>query len=131
MLLAEAVRALGTEYVFGEVSDPERYVGDPSHEAEAWRRVELFQRWGARAVAARYIQPCLGEGLERDRALRLLMFPDARPLPASVRGEKLAEFIDEFYAVTEGTLPTDPELVDLKLAFRGPIDLVELRRPCG
>lgn len=125
-LLTEAIRALhadGASAVFGEVSDPTKY-----NSVEAWQRVELFQRWGGRVVDATYVQPSLGEGLERDRALRLMMFPADTPLPEAVPGVPIAAFLREFYSVTEGAPPDDPEFVEIERGFAGTVVLRELRR---
>jgi hypothetical protein len=130
-LLSEATRALyaaGAVAVFGEVSDPAKH-DDPHRSIEAWERIELFQRWGGRVVDTAYVQPELGVGLERDRGLRLLMFPGDATLPRSVPGPLIATFLEEFYAITEGAPPDDPELVSLVRGLGGAVMLRELRRP--
>lgn len=78
--------------VLGEVSDP--------------RAFARFTRWGARALDVAYVQPSLGPGLARDRSLALLAFP---PLPASVPGALVRDFLDELFTITEGATPTDAE----------------------
>ncbi len=98
-LLSDAVRELATPLVLGEVNDP-RVHGD------GWERLARFQRWGARVLDARYIQPALGPGLARDRGLALIAFA---PLPAVVDGPVVRAFIEELYASTEGGEP-DPEI---------------------
>jgi GNAT superfamily N-acetyltransferase len=89
--------------VFGEVNDP------CVHGEAARPRLDRFERWGARVLDVGYVQPRLGEGLERDRGLCLIALP--RPnggLPdlaaATVRG-----FVSELFAVTEQRAP-DAEL---------------------
>jgi GNAT superfamily N-acetyltransferase len=123
-LLSDAIADLASAhgYVFAEVSDPTRV--EPRAADAAWRRVELFQRWGARAVDAKYIQPRLDPSKARDRALRLLAFSDQ----PCVHGEVVARFLDELFAITEGCEP-DAEVSELVAALRGPIPLVELARP--
>jgi GNAT superfamily N-acetyltransferase len=125
-LLREAADSLRDPdgYVFGEVSDP--LTCEPSHREESWRRLELFERWGARVVDARYIQPRLDETKDRDRALRLLVFPGAAPLPATVRGDVIAQFLDEFFEITEGRRPDDAEYADMVRGFTGDLALIEL-----
>ena len=98
-LLDEAVadlRAMGVHHVFGEVNDPRR-TGE-------WARLERFQRWGARVVDTRYVQPSLGSG--RDRGLLLIEFAARGD---HLDGAVLRGFVDEFYALTEGGDP-DPEI---------------------
>lgn len=97
-LLREAVSALDTPLVLGEVNDPRVH-------GEGWERLERFQRWGARVLDARYVQPALGPGLERDRGLLLIAFA---PLPDTVDGATVRLFVEELYAATEGGAP-DPE----------------------
>lgn len=87
----------GVHVVFGELDDPRRG-GD-------LERVRRNQRWGARVVDTRYVQPALGAGLERDRQLLLIAFTDKPALD----GALLRAFLDEFYEVTEGCAP-DPEI---------------------
>lgn len=116
-LLAGAVadlHARGAPAVFGEVDDPR------VHGAAAWDRVRRFQRWGARVVDARYVQPALGPGLARDRDLVLIVLAGAAPLPAQLPGAPARVFVDELYAATEGG-PPDPEV-----ELPEPLRLVEL-----
>jgi GNAT superfamily N-acetyltransferase len=94
-LLRGAVEQLGG-LVLGEVNDPRR-TGE-------WKRLERFERWGARVLDARYIQPALGEGLSRDRGLLLIAFA---PIPSPIEGVRA--FVEELYAMTEGG-PPDPEV---------------------
>jgi hypothetical protein len=101
-----AVAALyvrGARAVFGELDDP-LVRGEPAR-----KRVARFERWGARVLDVRYVQPSLGEGLSRDRGLVLVAWPPPEtkmePLPA----ETVQAFYAELVAVTEGTT-RDPEL---------------------
>jgi GNAT superfamily N-acetyltransferase len=128
-LLREAAESLYDPdgYVFGEVSDPEAC--KPAYREESWRRLELFMRWGARVVDARYIQPRLDDTKDRDRALRLLVFPGAAPLPSTARGDVIARFLDDFFEITEGRRPDDTEYTDMMRGFAGHLALVELREP--
>lgn len=87
-MLRDALATLAAPAVLGEVHDD----GD---------RLARFERWGARVVPGRYIQPALAPGLARDRSLVLIAWGDATP--ARVRA-----FVEELYAVTEGG-PPDPE----------------------
>jgi hypothetical protein len=94
-LLARARETVGeAALVLGEISDP-RGGGD----AAAWDRLERFQRWGARALDVRYVQPDLGDG--RDRRLILVAFDP----PPVVDGAVLRGFLREFYRVVEGKDP--------------------------
>lgn len=111
-LLREAVQALydgGAPAVFGEVVD--------SSAPTARHRLERFKRWGARVVDARYVQPSLGPGLDRDASLLLLVLAGAAAVPGELPGEIVRSFIEELYAVTEGGLPDErivvPEVVRL------------------
>jgi GNAT superfamily N-acetyltransferase len=111
-LLDGAVAALytaGARMVFGEVEDPRLpRAPDPRLEV-AWARLERYQRWGWRAIAARYVQPALGPGLARDRGLLLLARPEATPPPAELDGALARAFLEELYEVTEGG-PPDAEI---------------------
>lgn len=103
-LLREAVDELcaeGAPLVLGEVNDP-RLRGN-------WERLARFQRWGARVIEGRYVQPALGEGLARDRGLLLLALAGSRALPASVDGVRVRSFVRELYACCEGG-EVDPEV---------------------
>ncbi|MDX2091585.1 MAG: GNAT family N-acetyltransferase [Kofleriaceae bacterium] len=98
-LLEDAVHALhgaGASLVLGEVNDPR------VHGPSAWPRLARFQRWGARVLGVRYVQPALGEGLARDRGLLLIAFP---PLPSRISGMQVRAFVEELYGVTEGGAP--------------------------
>ncbi|MBA2543815.1 MAG: GNAT family N-acetyltransferase [Deltaproteobacteria bacterium] len=94
----------GAPFVLGEVNDPERATHE--HAAEASARLRRFQRWDARVIDVRYVQPALGEDLVRDRDLVLLVLP---PVPPTISGITLRAFLDEFYEATERT-PPDPEI---------------------
>jgi GNAT superfamily N-acetyltransferase len=125
--------AAGARAVLGEVVDPRRpsrprrpgAPDDPHAEpAEAsWARLERNQRWGARVLAARYVQPALGPGLSRDRGLVLIALPGPSPLPATMDGAIPRAFVAELYAITEGGPP------DAEIAFPDAVPLIELRRP--
>ena len=99
-LLRGAVDELGG-LVLGEVNDPRR-TGE-------WARLERFQRWGARVLDARYVQPSLGPGLARDRGLVLIAFAGTEALPAEIDGARVGVFVEELYEVTEGG-PVDDEV---------------------
>lgn len=75
-----------------------------------------------------YVQPALGEGLSRDRTLRLVVFAGAAPLPATIPGAEVAAFLDEFFAITEGAAPSDPEYGAIRSTLIGDVPLVELDR---
>ncbi len=125
-LLDDAREALRgrTRAVFGEVSDP-ALARSEDEATTARARLDRFLRWGARVIEQPYVQPCLGPGLARDRALRLIAFFD-EPAPASLPGDVLRDFLREFYAVTERLEPTaDPELGPL---LAGIPDQVAVRR---
>jgi len=122
---AATLFAAGAPAVFGEVNDPRRVgdgVAEPVH--DMWRRLERNQVWGARVVNARYVQPALTPGLERDHGLCLIALSGAQPLPMTMSGRVVREFMDELYRATEGAPPDDAlldEIPDL-------VELVELRR---
>lgn len=93
-LVDDALATLaGAPAVFGEVNDPRTQRREPADVARG--RLAMFERWGARVVPVRYVQPALAPGLARDETLCLIAWgaPDA----ALVR-----RFVDELYAVTEG-----------------------------
>jgi GNAT superfamily N-acetyltransferase len=127
-LQREAARALfaaGAPAVFGEVNDPRRIgegVDEPAQ--DMWRRLERNQAWGARVVEVRYVQPALAPGLVRDHGLCLIALAGDQPLPPTMSGELVRSFVDELYAVTEGT-PPDRELLE---AIPERVALVELKR---
>jgi len=117
-----AARGLALAAVFGEVSDPARYHGDAR--ADAVDRIARFVRWGARVVDHPYVQPRLALELARDPALRLIAFFDGAP-PATLPGPLLADFLREFFAVTEGApLSADPALAGLVAAIPAEVPLV-------
>jgi len=124
-LLADAVAALyaaGVRMVFGEVNDPRLPRADDPGRAAAWARLERYQRWGWRVVAARYVQPALGPDRARDRGLLLLARPDAAPPPAELDGAIPRAFVEELYEVTEGGPP------DEEIGFPDRVPLIELTR---
>jgi GNAT superfamily N-acetyltransferase len=84
----------GAALVLGEVADP-RAVDDP----DAWSRLERFERWGARVLDVRYVQPDLGFG--RDRHLLLVAFDP----PPRVDGARVRAWVEELYDVVEGGPP--------------------------
>jgi GNAT superfamily N-acetyltransferase len=99
--------ARGAPLVLGEINDPRTTTLEPA--AHAWTRLARNQKWGARIADTRYVQPALGDGLARDRQLLLIVLAGVAPLPATIDGAILREFLDEFYEVTEGG-PPDPEI---------------------
>ncbi|MBX3161906.1 MAG: GNAT family N-acetyltransferase [Deltaproteobacteria bacterium] len=100
--------ARGAPIVFGEVNDPR--ADDASEPVDVrWERLLRNQRWGARVLAIRYIQPALGAGLARDRGLILVALSGGTPLLPALDGTIVRAFLDEFYAITEGCAP-DPEI---------------------
>ena len=117
--------AAGAPAVFGEVNDP-RLAGlgiDEPVEA-MWRRLERNQAWGARVVDARYVQPALAPGLERDHGLCLIALASEQPVPAVLPGGVVRGFVEELYAATEGSHPDD----ELVAAIPDRVALIELRR---
>jgi len=114
---AYALSALGARYVFGEMNDPRLRGG--------WERIERFQRWGCRVVDARYVQPALGPGLQRDRGLLLIAHPPY--FADGVDGAVLRAFIGELYEVTERCAP-DEELRGILDGISDHVALVELAR---
>lgn len=75
--------------VYGEVNDPETQLREPVDVAT--KRLAMFERWGARVVAMRYVQPALADGLVPDATLRLIAWRDDSPALA-------ARFVDELGA---------------------------------
>jgi GNAT superfamily N-acetyltransferase len=115
--------AAGARAVLGEVNDPRRPRAPHEESADAaWARLERNQRWGARVLAARYVQPALGPGLLRDRGLVLIALPGTAPLPAEFDGAIPRAFVEELYAITEGGPP------DAEIAFPDRVPLALLRR---
>ena len=121
---AATLFAAGAPAVFGEINDPRH---GPHHESldDTRRRLARNQRWGSRVVDVRYIQPALGPGLARDRGLCLLALAGAEPLPPTMPGAIVRDFIAELYAVTERRAP-DAELVELLAQIPDTVRLVEL-----
>lgn len=113
LLLRGAVDELGG-LVLGEVNDP-RKTGE-------WARLERFQRWGARVLDARYVQPSLGPGLQRDRGLVLIALAGKEALPAELDGARVRAFVEELYQVTEGAA------VDTEVAIPERVRLVTLAK---
>lgn len=101
----EGLYARGAPLVFGELNDPRETTLEPA--SVAWDRVRRNQRWGARVVETRYVQPSLGSG--RDRQLLLIALAGHTALPAAIDGALVRAFLDEFYDATEGG-PPDPEI---------------------
>ncbi len=112
--------AAGAPAVFGEVDDPRLRSGEDAE--AAWARIERNQRWGARVLEARYVQPALGPGLPRDRGLVLIVLAGEVPLPDGLDGVIPRGFVEELYEATEGG-PPDEEIV-----FVDRVPLIELRR---
>ena len=110
--------AAGAHAVFGEVNDPRIVASEPAE--LAWARLERNQRWGARVVDTRYVQPALGPGLARDRGLVLIALAGATALPPEMPGAIVRGFVEELYDVTEHG-PPDPEI-----AIAETVKLVEL-----
>ncbi len=107
---AQALYAGGAPVVFGEVVMPDvvsRDHGDFEGATVARKRIERFQRWGARVAQVRYVQPALGPELHRDGELMLIVLAGEAPLPADVPGEVVRAFVEELYAVTEGGAPDE------------------------
>ena len=138
-LLGDAVAALharGAPIVFGEVNDPRRADGNKREPADAaWARLERNQRWGARVVDARYVQPALGAGLARDRGLCLIALAGpvidplrgAAPLPDALDGAIVRAFVAELHEVTERRAPDD-EVRALLAAIPALVALVTVAR---
>jgi GNAT superfamily N-acetyltransferase len=122
---AATLFAAGAPAVFSELRDP-RHVGDDTPEPphETWRRIERNQAWGARVLDMRYVQPALAPGLTRDSRLCLIAIPGAQPLPGSIPGALVRDFVDELFTVTEGSSP-DHTLFG---GIAEHIALIELRR---
>jgi len=89
-----------------------------------WRRIERNQVWGARIVDARYVQPALAPGLPRDRGLCLIALSGADPLPPTISGQIVRDFIEDRYLATEGS-PPDRALL---AAIPERVALIELQR---
>ena len=122
---ALALFAAGAPAVFGEVNDPRRIGEGVDEPIEAmWRRLERNQAWGARVVDVRYVQPALARGLTRDHGLCLIALAGTEPLPTTMSGAIVRDFVDELYQVTEGCAPDR----DLIVGIPDTISLVELRR---
>ena len=108
---ARSLFASGARAVFGEVNDPRVPHAYESVE-QSWTRLERNQRWGARVLLTPYIQPSLGPGLSRDHGLLLIALAGDAPLPASLPGALVRDFIAELFAANEGG-PPDAELRSL------------------
>ena len=94
-LIDDALATLGdAPAVYGEINDPETQTREPVEIAR--RRLAMFERWGARVVELRYVQPALAPGLARDETLRLIAWGD----PSATLAQR---FVDELYAVTESS----------------------------
>lgn|GEM_PF-2546710 len=122
-LQGEAVAALfadGAVAVFGEINDPRTTTIERAE--AAWARLERNQRWGARVLEIRYVQPALAPHLSRDRELVMIALAGATPLPSEMSGAIVREFIDELYAVTE----FGPPAPEIQIGER--VQLVEMRR---
>ncbi len=122
---ALALYRAGAPAVFGEVNDPRlagRGVDEPIE--AMWRRLQRNQAWGARIADTRYVQPALAPGLARDHGLCLIVLTGEQPLPATLSGRVVREFVDELYAATEGRTPDD----ELRAAIPEQVCLIELQR---
>ena len=78
--------------IYGEVNDPDAQQREPRDVAA--RRLAMFERWGARLVELRYVQPALAPGLVPDETLRLIAWGDTDPVLA-------ARFVDELRAAIQ------------------------------
>ena len=124
---ARTLYADGARSVFGEVNDPRAPHSYETPET-SWKRLERYMRWGSRVLDMRYIQPSLGEGLERDRGLVLVRHAGDAPPLTSMPGAIARDFISEFYAITEEGRPVDDELRALLDGIPDEVRLLELRR---
>lgn len=115
----------GARAVFGEVNDPRAPHSYETAE-DSWRRLERYQRWGSRVLDIRYVQPSLGEGLERDRGLVLLRHAGDAPPLDRMPGTVVRDFIAEFYAITEDGRPVDDELRAILDGVPDEVRLVQL-----
>lgn len=118
-LLRDAITALAAPLVLGEVNDP-RVHGTGED------RLARFERWGARVLDVRYVQPALGPGLARDRGLLLIAFA---PRPEIIDGALVRAFVEELYAATEGGA-LDPEIrIPDRVALVAPVATLGPSRP--
>jgi len=83
--------------VYGEINDAATQTREPVEVAQ--RRLAMFERWGARPVAMRYIQPALAEGLSPDETLRLIAWGNDDPVLAQ-------RFVDELAATLASDMAT-------------------------
>ena len=82
--------------VFGEIHDPVKIdaTGDPIAPSA---RVRIMDRLGARRVPIPYVQPELGEGRGRGRALMLVAFPTHAERIESLKSAVVRAFVQELY----------------------------------
>jgi hypothetical protein len=72
----------------------------------------------------RYVQPALAPGLARDHGLCLIALAGEQPLPMTMAGAVVRDFVHELYTVTEGAAPEHEMLTGIPEQVR----LLELRR---
>lgn len=110
-LLAATNTAWATELrpllIVGEIEDP-RYYHDKGY-GDPQRRVEMYERTGARSLPIPYVQPSLSEGKARVAHLLLMVFggSEASGGTGHVDGRIIEEFLTEYYDLAEGEIRND------------------------
>lgn len=113
----------------GEVEHPDHHGPSPERGDPA-ARLRLYERVGARVLAAPYFQPRIGPDLQRVYDMLLLAFEvDPRAYrgdpagdhggAATVDGKVVTGFLDEYFTVCEGgdTITTDPDFRSMRAAM--------------
>jgi GNAT superfamily N-acetyltransferase len=140
-LLERAMRAWRQEFapraILAELEHPAVHPSTDAGHGDAAARLRFYVRHRTRALDVPYFQPALGPGRSRVYGLILAALwvgPDGTgTAPDTVDGALVRDYMREYFAETEGTVPTDPAARALFAALERPegVPLLPLDEPAG
>ncbi|WP_412541720.1 hypothetical protein R8Z50_03965 [Longispora sp. K20-0274] len=114
--------------ILAEVEDPEAHAGAVEEHGDPAARLRFYRRRGARALDIPYFQPALSPESGRVPGLFLMVLHAAPEFLASadaVDPAPVRSFMEGYFLVTEGAIPTDPQANALWDALSGaPVPLL-------